>query len=198
MWPGMGVVCRARPQQGKALPEIHHNLALMAAAMVVVCSLAISPGAQAAGIGECVELSDAMCSGLGLGCGDAVSLPQILVEQQNAQEEPCLSEEIEGRCKEADEPETFESLDADSLAAAPEPSQPSRLNLACDGSDSQCSGLPAPEQAQQLRTPMPTPYQVSPIWVTTSRWALDLEDFSASGIAPREGVASNLDQPPQA
>lgn len=169
----------------------------MSSALVLVCVSVTSLPAQAmVSIGECVDI-EAICGDLDQGCAEAISLPFIYVEPAPA--DPCLDEEIEGRCKDADEPETLESMDAESLSARPEPSQhPARPALTCDGSDSQCNGLPAPEQPQQLRTPIPTPYQVSHPKASQKRWALDLFDFRSPGMAPSEGVRAALDRPPQA
>lgn len=113
---------------------------------------------------------------------------------------PCLLEEVEGRCAEADEKERVESLDEeDTLSALMEPMAPLMLlALACFGSSANCNGLPAPSPHKQLKSPMPT---VRPDGVTSaprkSGWWRTFEGPLVVEGHPLEGVREGIDHPPR-
>lgn len=113
---------------------------------------------------------------------------------------PCLLEEVEGRCAEADEKDRLESMDEDdSLSNDSAPVPLSTLALACFGSRSQCSGLPAPSPSKQLKSPVPVPAEPSAEDIVAVAVVRTLAShLDAPGLGPNAGVLQDVERPPWA
>ncbi len=141
---------------------------------------------------------EALCMEMGWRCDEA--LERLGGARDSAEARPCLDEEVEGRCKDLDEPVTLESLTGEGPSAGrPDHGVPrASLALACYASRSQCSGLPAPEAPRQLRSPSPAPFEVTPVAHLAAPCGREITRPDHPGLAACQGAATRLERPPPA
>ena len=167
------------------------RLAMVALALAAgLSTTAVATTASAFSIGECAE-RPLVCQGTDAGCATD-NLPLMTFHEDEPL--PCQDESLTGgHCKEADDSEELDSWE--NLGHRPDAPIGLR-NIYCDGSDSRCSGIPAPDPKQQLRAPVPTPSQGTRPEADHKVWLSPIRHYLSRGKGPSEGSLSQIDRPP--